>query len=85
MSQYKMVPIPPNISVAAKGLFEKAPDPASAAAQYLESVVARMAAEGWDFYRVDSIGVQSNPGCLGFLVGQKASNTLYYVITFRKD
>jgi len=85
MSTYKMVPIPPNIQVSAPGLFAKTPDPATAAAQYLEFTVNEMARQGWEFHRVDTIGVKSNPGCLGVLFGHQAFDTKYYVITFRKD
>lgn len=75
---YKMVQAPPTISVK-----EKAHKGTEAAA-YLESVVNEMAQQDWEFYRVDSIGVQLQPGCLGGLFGQKGSESLYYVITFRK-
>jgi len=51
----------------------------------MESVVNQMAEQGWEFYRVDSIGVQLEPGCLGALLGQKAAERAYYVITFRKQ
>lgn len=85
MATYKMVQIPPNIAVQAKGLFGKAPDPSQLAAQYLESVVNDMATQGWEFQRVDSIGVKSSPGCLGGLLGHKETQEIYYVITFRKS
>ena len=85
MPTYKMVPVPPNIEIMAKGLFERAPDPGTAAAQYLETTVNEMAVKGWDFYRVDRIGVKSSPGCLGGLLGHKVEDVSYYVITFRKD
>jgi hypothetical protein len=84
MATYKMVQIPPNIAVQAKGLFGKAPDPSQLAAQYLESVVNQMAGDGWEFLRVDTIGVKSSPGCLGGLFGYKETQELYYVMTFRK-
>lgn len=85
MATYKMVPIPPNIQVSAPSLFAKTPDPSAAAAQYLENAVNEMARQGWEFHRVDSIGVKSNPGCLGIFFGQKAFDTMYYVMTFRRD
>jgi len=84
VATYKMVQIPPNIAVQAKGLFGKAPDPTKLAAQYLELTVNNMAKEGWEFHRVDAIGVKSSPGCLGGLLGHKESVETYYVITFRK-
>lgn len=81
MSIYKMVQIPRNVALASKSMFSGAPDPSRAAAQYLEVVVNSMAAEGWEFQRVDTIGVESNPGCLSS--GNKSFEN-YYVITFKK-
>ncbi len=84
MTTYKMVQVPPNIAVQAKGMFGKAPDPSQLAAQYLEAVVNDMAGKGWEFLRVDAIGVKSSPGCLGGLLGYKETQQTYYVITFKK-
>ncbi len=56
--EYKMVQIPPTIVVQqreARG---------NEAAYYLQSIANEQAAEGWDFYRVDTVGVESRPGCL---------------------
>lgn len=73
-----MVQVPPTIEVAAnehKG---------NEAAVYLQGVVNTHAQYGWEYYRVDSIGVNVKPGCLGMLFGQKDSAKIYHVITFRK-
>jgi hypothetical protein len=77
--KYKMVQVPPAISVKEKE------HKGTEAAAYMESVVSQMAEQGWEFYRVDSIGVQLEPGCLGALFGQKTAERSYYVITFRKQ
>ena len=50
--KYKMIQVPPTISVKEKE------HKGTEAAVYLESVVNQMAAQGWQFYRVDSIGVE---------------------------
>jgi hypothetical protein len=76
--QYKMVQIPPDITVQAKA------HKGNEAAAYLEQVVNQYAAQGWEFYRVDPIGVEVRPGCLAGLLGAKTSEYVYYVITFRK-
>jgi len=76
---YKMVQIPPNIVVSNKS------KTGQDAADYLESVVNEWAGKGWEFMRVDEIGVVSQPGCLGGLIGQKETHIVYYVITFRKE
>lgn len=74
--RYKMIQIPPTlVTRKAKG---------ADAASYLEEVVNAEAQGGWEFWRVDSIGVQVEPGCLGALAGARASHTIHYVITFRR-
>lgn len=83
MYRYKMVQIPPNVAIQAKGLLGKAPSPASVAAEYLEKVVNDRAKEGWEFYRIDEIGIISTPGCLAGLFGAQQSVSTYYVVTFR--
>jgi len=79
MYEYKMVQVPPNISVQMKD------HKGNEAAKYLEQVVNEYASEGWEFYRIDSIGVQLQPGCMGALSGKKAEERIYYVITFRME
>lgn len=76
--RYKMVQIPPNILVSesrARG---------TAAATYLENIVNEHAVEGWEFYRVDSIGVRVQPGCLMVLFGSGQATEVFYVVTFRR-
>ncbi|MGC6387218.1 DUF4177 domain-containing protein [Ewingella sp. S1.OA.A_B6] len=75
MYTYKMVQVPPNISVKAKD------NKSGIAAQYLENVVNTWAAEGWEFQRVDTIGIEEKPGCFS---ANKQGLVYYYVITFRK-
>jgi hypothetical protein len=76
---YKMVQIPPSITVK-----DGVPVGHQAAA-YLEGVVNGMAEQGWEFYRIDSIGVRVTPGCLMALIGVPATNLQYYVVTFRRS
>lgn len=75
---YKMVQIPPTIEIGEKE------EKRRVAAGYLESVVNKYAEKGWEFYRVDQIGVRVNPGCLAGLLGVPAQHTVYYVVTFRQ-
>lgn len=75
---YKMVQVPPNIQVRKDtGMGE--------AAAYLQAIVNQETAQGWEFYRVDEIGVKQSPGCLGMLLGQKETLTVYYVVSFRQQ
>ncbi len=76
--QYRMLQVPPNVSV--RGVAQ-----GQEAAQYLQTLVNEQARQGWEFYRVDEIGVEVRPGCLWALLGQKATYTQYYVVTFRSD
>ena len=56
----------------------------SMTAAYLESVVNEHSSEGWEFCRVDEVGVRVNPGCLAGLFGAPVQHTVYYVVTFRQ-
>lgn len=57
------------------------------AANYLANVVGEQAAEGWEFYRVDSFSLTSR-GCLNTisfgLLGQVSTEHVY-VATFRRS
>jgi hypothetical protein len=77
--EYKMVQIPPTIVVKA------AEHRGNEAAYYLQSVANEQARQGWEFYRVDTVGVVTQPGCLGMLFGQKQTSFEYYVVTFRRQ
>ncbi|HIC8942091.1 TPA: DUF4177 domain-containing protein [Klebsiella aerogenes] len=71
---------PPNVIVNAKKVSKD-----SAAAVYLENVVNEMAEDGWEFQRIDSIGVQEQPGCGSLFGGKQVGPVSYYVITFRQE
>lgn len=75
--QYSMIQVPPNVKVSgtARG---------NEAATYLQDLANKMAGDGWEFYRVDTIGVVQTPGCLAALLGAKQLVVDYYVITFRR-
>ncbi len=77
--QYKMIQVPQDVTVKMKD------QRGNEAASYLESIANSQAADGWEFYRVDEVGVIARPGCLGAIFGRKAEYTLYYVMTFRKE
>jgi hypothetical protein len=77
MYKYKMIQIPSNITVQMKA------HKGNEAAAYMEQIVNKWAAEGWEFYRVDSVGVTLQPGCFGGSTGKNAENSVYHVITFR--
>ncbi|HYE75627.1 MAG TPA: DUF4177 domain-containing protein [Blastocatellia bacterium] len=76
---YKMLQIPPSISV------QKKEYRGNEAAGYLQEIVNAEATQGWEFYRVDEIGTWVNPGCLRMLFGQKSVSIPHYVVTFRRE
>ena len=59
-------------------------DEAQLAADRVGRLVAEMAAEGWDFYRVETVGVLVRPGCLGPLLGQTSAEKTCYLAVFRR-
>lgn len=75
---YKMVQVPPNIEVRAKE------HRGNEAAVYLENVVNSYAEDGWEFYRIDTVGVSVKAGCFDALLGKKNMLSSYYVISLRK-
>ncbi len=77
--QYKMLQIPPQINISSRDARGQE------AATYLESIVAKNATQGWEFYRVDSIGVEESPGCIASIFGAKTVAYIHYVVTFRKE
>jgi hypothetical protein len=76
--EYKMMQVPPAIQVKAKD------QRGNEAAAYLQEIATSQTKEGWEFYRVDTIGVVVQPGCLGALLGAQRTMTEYYVVTFRR-
>ncbi len=76
--EYRMVQIPPTIEVKARE------QRGNEAAYYLQSIANEQAREGWEFYRVDTIGVVTRPGCFGALFGARQTLVEYFVVTFRK-
>jgi hypothetical protein len=77
--EYKMIQVPPTIVVKEKEYRGQE------AAYYLQSIVNEQAAQGWEFQRVDTVGVVTKPGCLGALLGSKETLREYYVVTFRRE
>ena len=78
MYEYMMVQIPPAIVVKQKEHV------GNEAAYYLQSLANEKAGQGWEFYRVDTVGVVIQPGCMASLFGAQRTVTEYYVVTFRR-
>ena len=67
MVEYKMVQLPPNIRL------QTSTQRGNEAAEYLQTVANKHAADGWEFFRIDTIGVTVPPGCLMGLLGQSST------------
>jgi hypothetical protein len=80
MYDYHMVQVPPNVSV-------KAGQSGGAAAGYLEGIVDEFAAQGWEFYSIETIGILEQPGCgcLAAIFGVRAQMRETYVVVFRRQ
>lgn len=76
--EYRMIQLPPTISVQAKEWRGQE------AAFYLQNVANEQAAQGWEFYRVDTVGVVTQPGCLAMVFGARQTLIEYFVVTFRR-
>lgn len=76
--EYQMVQMPPNIVIKEKG------QQGNEAAYYLQSMANQHAAQGWEFYRVDTVGIVTQPGCLASLFGARQQLIEYFVVTFRR-
>ena len=72
-----MMQIPPVITVKQKDV------QGNEAAYYMQTIANEQAQKGWEFYRVDTVGVVTNPGCLASLLGAKQTHIEHYVVTFR--
>jgi hypothetical protein len=77
--EYGMIQIPPNIHLSTNR------NDGQEAARYLQNIVNEWAAKGWEFFRVDTVGVYTPPGCLASLLGAQASYVQHYVVTFRRQ
>ena len=76
MFEYKMIQLPQTF------LLKK--DTGNEIAVHLEKLIQEWAGKGWEFYRIDSVGVAVQPGCLGALTGVKQSMTYYNIVAFRR-
>lgn len=77
--EYRMIQVPPTITVKAKEFR------GNEAAMYLQDLANQQAGEGWEFFRVDEIGVVTQPGCLMSFIGKRSELFTYYVVTFRRQ
>lgn len=53
-------------------------------AAYLERIAQEMGSQGWQFYRIDAVGVAVRPGCLEAIFGGRQTMSTYNIVTFRR-
>ena len=73
---YRMVQIPRTFRVQGQD---------NEAAMFLQNLVNEHSKAGWDFYRIDEVGVVSSPGCIAALLGVRESVIPYYIVTFKRN
>jgi hypothetical protein len=73
--EYRMLPFPETLENRAE------------IATHLHEMAAEAATKGWEFYRVDTIGVDipAPKGCLAFLASAKGRVEHMHVVTFRRN
>ena len=79
MFEYKMIQVPKDLS-AGIGAVQQ-----GAAQQYMQKLIDDAAAQGWEFYRIDSLTVTEKPGCLQALMGQKETFHSLNIVCFRRE
>jgi len=76
--QYKMTQVPTNFVIT------NANEANGIASEHFERLANDYARHGWEFYRIDTVNVFVQPGCLGLLLGRRSMNIPYCLVTFRR-
>ena len=71
-----------NVSSASPTM--KVADEAKAAASYGD-IINKECFGSWEFYSMEQITVQNQPGCAGFFAGMSATTTVYNMLVFRRQ
>lgn len=77
--EYYMVQIPSNFAA------KQGQTVGTEIANYVQEWANKLATQGWEFYRIDSMGMTEVPGCLAGLFGGQANHTQYSIMTFRRQ
>ena len=73
----------PFIGVIRRGIFSK--ENAQTVSGQLQAVIDGRLREGWEFYSIEKVGIEVQPGCLGGLLGLKAAYINFDQIVFRRS
>lgn len=74
--EYKMIQLPRT--------FVLKQDTGNEIADYLQRLATQHAVHGWEFHRIDSVGVAVQPGCLPAFMGVPKTMSYYNIATFRR-
>lgn len=73
--QYKVVPFIGRI---------KGGQSAADVASQLEGIINQHAGQGWEFYQLNDVNIEVQPGCIAGLLGAKVSYVQFDQVVFRK-
>jgi hypothetical protein len=77
--EYHVVPF---VGQLKRGVFSQ--ENAQKVSQQLQSLISQYAQQGWEFYRVDKIGIVVKPGCMASLFGATADYINFDQVIFRR-
>jgi hypothetical protein len=76
---YKVVPF---IGTLKGGVFNV--ETAEKVSDQLQELIDTYTQQGWEFYRIDAVQIQIQPGCLASLFGQRTSWINFDQVIFRQ-
>ena len=76
---YKVVPF---IGTLKSGVFNV--ENAEKVSNQLQELIDNYSRQGWEFYRIDPVQIQIQPGCLAGLLGQRVSWINFDQVIFRR-
>jgi hypothetical protein len=53
--------------------------------EQLQSVIDHYVEHGWEFYSIEKVGIEVQPGCIGALLGHSPSYVNFDQIIFRRQ
>jgi hypothetical protein len=77
--RYQVVPF---LGTMNTGIFTN--ENARTVSSQLQRLINQHAEQGWQFYSLEKVNIQTNPGCIGQLLGQSASYITFDQVIFRQ-
>ena len=77
--EYRVVPF---IGQIKRGVFST--ENARTVSQQLQNMINKGAQQGWEFYRIDKVGIHASAGCLASLLGAKDTFLDFDQVVFRR-